>query len=39
MEYDLICEPGNSVSIMSDYGLDDKVIEVRSPAEAKGFFL
>jgi hypothetical protein len=24
---------------VSDYGLDDKAIEVRSPAEAKGFFL
>jgi hypothetical protein len=27
------------VSIMSEYGLDDRVIEVRSPAEAKGLFL
>jgi hypothetical protein len=27
-------EPGSSVSIVSDYGLDDRVIEVRSPAEA-----
>jgi hypothetical protein len=27
------------VSIVSGYGLDDRVIEVRSPAEAKGFFL
>jgi hypothetical protein len=32
-------EPGSSVSIVSDYGLDDWAIEVRSPAEAKGFFL
>jgi hypothetical protein len=32
-------EPGSSVSIVSGYGLDDWVIEVRSPAEAKGFFL
>jgi hypothetical protein len=32
-------EPGSSVSIVSDYGLDDRAIEVRSPAEAKGFFL
>jgi hypothetical protein len=24
---------------MSGYGLDDRVIEVRSPAEARGFFL
>jgi hypothetical protein len=33
------CEPCNSVSIVSGYGLDDRAIEVRSPAEAKGFFL
>jgi hypothetical protein len=32
-------EPGSSVSIVSGYGLDDRMIEVRSPAEAKGFFL
>jgi hypothetical protein len=32
-------EPGSSVSIVSDYGLDDRAIEVRSLAEAKGFFL
>jgi hypothetical protein len=32
-------EPGSSGSIVSDYGLDDRAIEVRSPAEAKGFFL
>jgi hypothetical protein len=32
-------EPGSSVSTVSDYGLDDRAIEVRSPAEAKGFFL
>jgi hypothetical protein len=30
-------EPGSSVSIVSDYGLDDLAIQVRSPAEAKGF--
>jgi hypothetical protein len=30
-------EPGSSVSIVSGYGLDDRAIEVRSPAEAKGF--
>jgi hypothetical protein len=30
-------EPGSSVSIVSDYGLYDWVIEVRSPAVAKGF--
>jgi hypothetical protein len=27
------------VSVVSGYGLDDPAIEVRSPAEAKGFFL
>jgi hypothetical protein len=32
-------EPGSSVSVVSGYGLDDRAIEVRSPAEAKGFFL
>jgi hypothetical protein len=32
-------EPGSSVSIVSDYGLDDQAIEFRSPAEAKEFFL
>jgi hypothetical protein len=30
---------GSSGSIVSDYGLDDRAIEVRSPAEEKGFFL
>jgi hypothetical protein len=30
---------GSSVSIVSDYGLDDRVIGVRSPTKAKGFFL
>jgi hypothetical protein len=30
-------EPGSSVSIVSDYGLDDRVIEFRSPAGAKEF--
>jgi hypothetical protein len=33
------CEPGSSVSIVSGYGLNDRGIEVRSPAEEKGFFL
>jgi hypothetical protein len=28
----------SSGSIVSDYGLDDRAIEVRSPAEAKDFF-
>jgi hypothetical protein len=32
-------KPGSSVSMVSGYGLDDWEIEVRSPAEAKGFFL
>jgi hypothetical protein len=32
------CEPSSSVSVVSVYGLDDRTIEVRSPAEAKGFF-
>jgi hypothetical protein len=32
-------EPGSLVSIVSDYGLDDRAIEIRSPAEAKGLFL
>jgi hypothetical protein len=32
-------EPGSSVSIVSGYELDDRAIEIRSPAEAKGFFL
>jgi hypothetical protein len=30
-------EPGSSGSIVSDYGLDDRVIGVRSPARAKDF--
>jgi hypothetical protein len=29
--------PGSSVSIVSDYGLNDRAIEVRSPAEAMDF--
>jgi hypothetical protein len=32
-------DPGSSVSTVPGYGLDDRVIEVRSQAEAKGFFL
>jgi hypothetical protein len=31
-------EPGSSDSIVSGYGLDDRAIEVRSPAEARDFF-
>jgi hypothetical protein len=34
-----IGKPGSSVSIVSGYGLDHRAIEVRSSAEAKGFFL
>jgi hypothetical protein len=34
-----ILEPGSSVSVVSGYRLDDRAIEVRSPSEAKGFFL
>jgi hypothetical protein len=30
---------GSSVSIVSGYGLDDRAIGVRSPAEAREFFL
>jgi hypothetical protein len=32
-------EPCSSVSIVSGYELDDRLIEIRSPAVAKGFFL
>jgi hypothetical protein len=32
-----MAEPGSSVSVVSGYGLDDRVIEVRFPAEAKDF--
>jgi hypothetical protein len=31
-------EPGSSVSMVSGYGLHDRAIKVRFPAEAKGFF-
>jgi hypothetical protein len=34
----VVGEQGSSVSIVSGYGLDDRAIEVRSPAEARGFF-
>jgi hypothetical protein len=33
----VVTEPGSSVSIVSGYGLDDRAIEIRSPAEAKDF--
>jgi hypothetical protein len=32
-------KPGSAVSTVSDYGVDNQAIEVRSPAEAKGFSL
>jgi hypothetical protein len=32
-------EQGSSVSIVSGYGQEYRAIQVRSPAEAKGFFL
>jgi hypothetical protein len=35
----IVVSRGSSVSIVSDYGLDDWAIEVRYPAEEKGFFL
>jgi hypothetical protein len=31
-------QPDSSVSAVTGYGLDDRVIKVPSPAEAKGFF-
>jgi hypothetical protein len=34
-----LCEPGSSVSMVCGYRLDYRAIEVRSLAEAKGFFL
>jgi hypothetical protein len=37
--YCLDGETGSSVSIVSGYGLDDPAIKVRSPTEAKEFFL
>jgi hypothetical protein len=37
--YICLGEPGSSVSVVSDYGLDGRAIEVQSPADAKGFFL
>jgi hypothetical protein len=33
------CEPGSSVNTVYGYGLDDRSIEVRSPAEVEGLFL
>jgi hypothetical protein len=37
--YDAGSKLGSSVSIVSGYGLADWAIEVRYPAEEKGFFL
>jgi hypothetical protein len=34
-----LSELGSSVSIVSGYGLENRAIEVRSPAEEKVFFL
>jgi hypothetical protein len=31
-------EPGSSVSILSDYRLDDRAVTVRSPIETRDFF-
>jgi hypothetical protein len=31
------CQLGSSVSIVSGYGVDDRMIKVRSPTEAKDF--
>jgi hypothetical protein len=40
IEYELVSGSwGTSVSIVSDYGLDDRVIGVQSPAEVADFFL
>jgi hypothetical protein len=36
--YILRIEPGSSVSIVSGYGLDDRAIQVRCSAEAKGLY-
>jgi hypothetical protein len=35
LRYCYTVEPGSSVSIVSDYGLDDRLIGFRSPAGAK----
>jgi hypothetical protein len=32
-----MCELGTALTVMSDYGLEDRAIQVRSPAEAKDF--
>jgi hypothetical protein len=35
----MLKQSGSSVSIVFDYGLDDRAVEVRSPAEVEEFFL
>jgi hypothetical protein len=37
IDSDVTRSRGSSVSIVSDYGLDDRAIEVRSPAGAEDF--
>jgi hypothetical protein len=37
--YHMRGEVSSSVNMVSGYGLDDRAIEVRSSAEAKGFFV
>jgi hypothetical protein len=37
-QYSCVWSQGSSISVMSDYGLYDQVIEVRSVAEAKDSF-
>jgi hypothetical protein len=37
--YNLEGKPGSSVNVEFGYGLDDRVIDVRSPATAKGRLL
>jgi hypothetical protein len=37
LKMEIIRSRGSSVSIVSDYGLDDRAIRVRSPAGAKNF--
>jgi hypothetical protein len=38
-QHNHLCVPSSSVSLVSGYGLDDRAIDFRSPAEAKAFFL
>jgi hypothetical protein len=32
------CESGSSISVVSDYELNDRAIEIRTPVEAYNFF-